>query len=300
MKVYRYIVFRSLLSVLGVLLIIAAIDFSFNFFSQIEDIGEGYSYRDALEFLIASEPYRIRESFYLCAVVGLLAVFIDQNFLRAFNTLRQAGLSKMKFSVMVFTPIVVLGLLSYEYVVPDLTRHAFDERKAKVSSESNKVPTMIEIEKIESGGYVIISEDLSLSFDSDGNVDIKNEYSDDFSNLNYNANLKYLTFSELWQNSYSSFENFNLKVNTEILRRSVNFISYFVIFLIGLEMLLSFNKSLNVNRILVYGFGSCLIYRFVESLVADSISVFNLSFLFQGFPLLMIPVYFLVKKRLSF
>ena len=299
MKVYRYIIFRSLLSVLGVLLIICAIDFSFNFFSQIEDIGEGYSYRDAFEFLIGSQPYRIRESFYLCAVVGLLAVFIDQNFLRAFNSLRQAGLSKIKYSIMVFMPIVILGLLSYEYVVPDLTRHAFEERKAKVSSKSNQAPTMIEIEKLESGGYIIISEDLSLSFDSTGNVDIKNEYSDEFSNLNYNANLKYLTFSELWQNSYSSFENFNLKVNTEILRRSVNFISYFVIFLIGLEMLLSFNKTLNVNRILVYGFGSCLIYRFVESLVADSISVFNLSFLFQGFPLLMIPIYFLIKKRLS-
>ena len=299
MKAYRYIIFRSLLSVLGVLLIICAIDFSFNFFSQIEDIGEGYSYRDAFEFLIASEPYRIRESFYLCAVVGLLAVFIDQNFLRAFNSLRQAGLSKIKYSIMVFMPIVILGLLSYEYVVPDLTRHAFDERKAKVSSESNQAPTMIEIEKLESGGYIIISEDLSLSFDSTGNVDIKNEYSDEFSNLNYNANLKYLTFSELWQNSYSSFENFNLKVNTEILRRSVNFIAYFVIFLIGLEMLLSFNKTLNINRILVYGFGCCLIYRFIESLVADSISVFNLSFLFQGFPLLMIPIYFLIKKRLS-
>jgi len=299
MKVYRYIIFRSLLSVLGVLLIICAIDFSFNFFSQIEDIGEGYSYRDAFEFLIASEPYRIRESFYLCAVVGLLAVFIDQNFLRAFNSLRQAGLSKIKYSIMVFMPIVILGLLSYEYVVPDLTRNAFDDRKAKVSSESNQAPTMIEIEKLESGGYIIISEDLSLSFDSTGNVDIKNEYSNEFSNLNYNANLKYLTFSELWQNSYSSFENFNLKVNTEILRRSVNFISYFVIFLIGLEMLLSFNKTLNINRILVYGFGSCLIYRFVESLVADSISVFNLSFLLQGFPLLMIPIYFLIKKRLS-
>ena len=228
-----------------------------------------------------------------------LAVFIDQNFLRAFNSLRQAGLSKIKYSIMVFMPIVILGLLSYEYVVPDLTRHASDERKAKVSSESNQAPTMIEIEKLESGGYIIISEDLSLSFDSTGNIDIKNEYSDEFSNLNYNANLKYLTFSELWQNSYSSFENFNLKVNTEILRRSVNFISYFVIFLIGLEMLLSFNKTLNINRILVYGFGSCLIYRFVESLVADSISVFNLSFLFQGFPLLMIPIYFLIKKRLS-
>ena len=299
MKVYRYIIFRSLLSVIGVLLIISAIDFSFNFFSQIEDIGENYSYKDAFDFLIASQPYRIRESFYLCAVVGLLAVFIDQNFLRAFNALRQAGLSKIKFSVMVFMPIVILGLLSYEYVVPDLTRHAFDERKAKVSSESNQAPTMIEIEKLESGGYIIISEDLSLSFDSTGNVVIKNEYSDEFSNLNYNANLKYLTFSELWQNSYSSFENFNLKINTEILRRSVNFISYFVIFLIGLQMLLTFNKTLNINRILVYGFGSCLIYRFVESLVADSISVFNLSFLLQAFPLLMIPIYFLIKKRIS-
>ena len=300
MKVYRYIIFRSLLSVLGVLAIICAIDFSFNFFSQIEDIGEGYSYRDALEFLIATEPYRIRESFYLCAVVGLLAVFIDQNFLRAFNTLRQAGLSKMKFSVMVFMPVVLLGLLSYEYVIPDLTRQAFDERKAKVSSDFNQTPKMIEIEKLDSGDYVMISEDLSLTFNADGDVSVRNEYSDEFSDLNYNANLKYLTFSELLENSSSGFKNFTLKVNTEILRRSINFISYFLIFLIGLEMLLSFNRSLNVNRILDYGFGSCLIYRFIESLVADSISVFNLSFLLQGFPLLMIPIYFLIKRRISF
>ena len=300
MRVYRYIIFRSLVSVLGVLAIICAIDFSFNFFSQIEDIGEDYSYRDALEFLVASEPYRIRESFYLCAVVGLLAVFIDQNFLRAFNNLRQAGLSKIKFSAIVFIPVVLLALLSYEYIVPDLTRNAFDERKAKVSLDFNQTPKMIEIEKLESGGYVMISEDLSLTFDADGKVNIKNEYSNEFSNLNYNANLKYLTFSELIENSSSAFENFNLKVNTEILRRSINFIAYFFIFLIGLEMLLSSNRSLNVNRILVYGFGSCLIYRFVESLVADSISVFNLSFLLQGFPLLMIPIYFLVKRRLTF
>ena len=250
--------------------------------------------------MVASEPYRIRESFYLCAVVGLLAVFIDQNFLRAFNNLRQAGLSKIKFSVIVFMPVVLLALLSYEYIVPDLTRNAFDERKAKVSLDFNQTPKMIEIEKLESGGYVMISEDLSLTFDADGKVNIKNEYSNEFSNLNYNANLKYLTFSELIENSSSAFKNFNLKVNTEILRRSINFIAYFFIFLIGLEMLLSSNRSLNVNRILVYGFGSCLIYRFVESLVADSISVFNLSFLLQGFPLLMIPIYFLVKRRLTF
>ena len=72
-----------------------------------------------------------------------------------------------------------------------------------------------------------------------------------------------------------------------------------VIFLIGLGMLLSFNGHLNVNRILVYGFGSCLIYRFVESLVVDSISVFSLPYILQAFPLLMIPAYYLIKKRFS-
>ena len=200
---------------------------------------------------------------------------------------------------MVFTPVVLLALISYEYIVPDLTREAFDNRKVKVSSDLTKAPKMIEIEKLDSGGYAIISEDLSLSFDSTGNVDIKNEKSDEFRNLNYNANLKYLKFSELLENSSSGFKNFTLKVNTEILRRSTNFISYFVIFLIGLGMLLSFNGHLNVNRILVYGFGSCLIYRFIESLVVDSISVFSLPYILQAFPLLMIPTYYLIKERFS-
>tara|TARA_B100001989_G_scaffold139413_1_gene98964 strand:- start:1350 stop:2252 length:903 start_codon:yes stop_codon:yes gene_type:complete len=298
MKVYRYIFFKSFISVLGVFLIICALDFSFNFFSQIEDITEEYTYKDAFYFILATEPYRIRESIYLCTVVGLLAVFIDQNFLRAFNTLRQAGLSKIKFSVMVFMPVVIIGLLSYEYVVPDLTRQAFEERKNKVSADSSELPKMIEIKKIESGDYVMISEDISLSFNVNGDVEVKNEFSDQFNNLNYNANLKYLTFSELIENTSSNFENFTLKVNTEILRRSMNFISYFLIFLIGLEMLLSFNRSINVNRILLYGFGTCLIYRFIESLVADSISVFNLSYILQAFPLLLIPIYFLIRKRL--
>lgn len=298
MKVYRYIFFRSFISVLGVFLIICALDFSFNFFSQIEDITEEYTYKDAFYFILATEPYRIRESIYLCTVVGLLAVFIDQNFLRAFNTLRQAGLSKIKFSIMVFMPVVIIGLLSYEYVVPDLTRQAFEERKNKVSADSSELPKMIEIKKIESGDYVMISEDISLSFNVTGDVEVKNEFSDQFNNLNYNANLKYLTFSELIENTSSNFENFTLKVNTEILRRSMNFISYFLIFLIGLEMLLSFNRSINVNRILLYGFGTCLIYRFIESLVADSISVFNLSYILQAFPLLLIPIYFLIRKRL--
>ena len=77
MKAYSYIFKKSMLSFLGALLIISAIDFSFNFFSEIEDINDNYSYFDALSYLIATEPYRMRSFIYLAAVVGFLAVFVD-------------------------------------------------------------------------------------------------------------------------------------------------------------------------------------------------------------------------------
>ena len=59
MKAYNYIFKKSMLSFLGALLIISAIDFSFNFFSEIEDISDNYSYLDALSYLLATEPYRL-------------------------------------------------------------------------------------------------------------------------------------------------------------------------------------------------------------------------------------------------
>ena len=104
MKVYRYIFFKALLSVLGVTLIISLIDISFNFFSQIEDISSSYSFSDALVFVFMSQPFRTREFLYLCIVVGLLATFIDQRFLRSINVLRQAGLKKFNLALLLFFP----------------------------------------------------------------------------------------------------------------------------------------------------------------------------------------------------
>ena len=49
---------------------------------------------------------------------------------------------------MVFMPVVIIRLISYEYIVPDLTRQAFDNRKVKVSADLNQSPKMIEIEKL--------------------------------------------------------------------------------------------------------------------------------------------------------
>ena len=300
MKAYSYIFQKSLLSFLGALLIISAIDFAFNFFSEIEDISNDYTYLDALSYLIATEPYRMRSFIYLAAVVGFLAVFVDANFLRAFNTVRQAGLNKTKYALMIFTPVILISMASYEFIVPELTNKAQDFRKSKVSSSFKDQPMIIEIQKIDDSNFVMVSEDLSLTFDIEGELSIKDQYSGEFSDLNYNKNIKQLTFSELVENSSASFEKFSLVSKTELMRRSLNFLSYFVIFLIGLEIILSFAKTLNVNRILIYGFGACLIYGFIESVFADSIAVFMLPYYLQAFPILLVMLYYMLRKRYFF
>ena len=300
MKAYKYIFKKSMLSFLGALLIISAIDFAFNFFSEIEDINENYTYLDALSFLVATEPYRMRSFIYIAAVVGFLAIFVDASFLRAFNTVRQAGLNKTKYAIMVFAPVFLLSTASYEFIVPDLTKSAVELRKSKVSNTAENTPVIIEIQKPDSESFVLVSEELSLKFSKEGDLEIKDQYSGAFSKLNYNSNIKHLSFSELIENSSSSFEKFSLVSKTELLRRSLNFLSYLVIFLVGLEILLSFTKTLNVNRIIIYGFGACLIYGFIESVFADSIAVFLLPFYLQAFPVLLILIYYLFRKRFFF
>ena len=300
MKAYKYIFQKSLLSFFGALLIISAIDFAFNFFSEIEDISDDYTYLDALSYLIATEPYRMRSFIYLPAVVGFLAVFADANFLRAFNIVRQAGLNKTKYALMIFTPVVLISMASYEFIVPELTNKAQDFRKSKVSSSFKDQPMIIEIKKLDDSNFVMVSEDLSLTFNIEGELSIKDKYSGEFGELNYNKNIKQLTFSELIENSSASFEKFSLVSKTELMRRSLNFLSYFVIFLIGLEIILTFAKTLNVNRILIYGFGACLIYGFIESVFADSIAVFMLPFYLQAFPILLVLLYYMLRKRYFF
>ena len=300
MKAYKYIFKKSMLSFLGALLIISAIDFSFNFFAEIDNINDNYSLLDALFYSVATEPYRMRSFIYLAAVVGFLAIFIDASFLRAFNTVRQAGLNKTKYALIIFLPIIFLNLASYEFVIPKLTKYAEDFRKSKVSFADVNQPVIIEIEKINDSNFVMVSEQLALSFNIGGSLEIKNQYSESFSELNYNRNIKQLSFSQLIENSNSSFEKFSLVSKTELLRRSLDFLSYLVIFLVGLEILISFTKALNVNRILIYGFGACLIYQFIESVFADSISVFMLPYYLQAFPILLILMYFLLRKRLFF
>ena len=300
MKAYKYIFKKSMLSFLGALLIISAIDFSFNFFAEIDNINDNYSLLDALFYSVATEPYRMRSFIYLAAVVGFLAIFIDASFLRAFNTVRQAGLNKTKYALIIFLPIIFLNLASYEFVIPKLTKYAEDFRKSKVSFADVNQPVIIEIEKINDSNFVMVSEQLALSFNVGGSLEIKNQYSESFSELNYNRNIKQLSFSQLIENSNSSFEKFSLISKTELLRRSLDFLSYLVIFLVGLEILITFTKALNVNRILIYGFGACLIYQFIESVFADSISVFVLPYYLQAFPVLLILMYFLLRKRFFF
>ena len=300
MKAYSYILLKSFASVLGVFLVITLIDLAFNFFSLLEDIGATYSYTDAVKFLLQTQPFRSREFIYLCSVVGLLLLFTDKNFMQSFNTLRQSGLKKYKFAIYAFLPIVAINLTAFEFIVPDLTVKSFEERKQKINQVVKEKPQMIEIININDKEYSVVYGAGTIKFSEDGEVLFNEDQNSSFSEINYNSNLKYLSFSQLIENSDSAFENFNLIVKTELLRRGLNFIAYFFIFLIGLEILLAMNKGFNTNRILIYGFGASLFYSFIEALVADSITVFQLPFLLQAFPLLLILPYLYVKKQMSF
>ena len=170
MKAYKYIFKKSILSFLGALLIISAIDFSFNFFAEIDNINENYSLLDALFYSVATEPYRMRSFIYLAAVVGFLAIFVDASFLRAFNTVRQAGLDKIKYALIIFLPVILLSLASHEFVIPELTKKAEDFRKSKVTSSGSNQPVIIEIEKMDDGNFVMVSEQLAISFNDEGSL----------------------------------------------------------------------------------------------------------------------------------
>ena len=84
MKVFRYIFTKALYSFLGVFLILCAIDFSFNFFSEMEDINDNYTYQDLIIYLLKTEPYRMREFVYLC-FVGVCCLSRIGNWTRALD-----------------------------------------------------------------------------------------------------------------------------------------------------------------------------------------------------------------------
>ena len=97
---------------------------------------------------------------------------------------------------MIFAPVIFISMASYEYVIPELTKNAEDFRKSKVSSSFDNQPVIIEIERIKDNSFVMVSEELSLSFNGNGNLSITDQYSGEFSELNYNKNIKHLTFTE--------------------------------------------------------------------------------------------------------
>ena len=47
----------------------------------------------------------------------------------------------------------------------------------------------------------MVSEQLAISFNYEGSLELKDQYSGAFSELNYNSNVKQLSFSQLIQKS---------------------------------------------------------------------------------------------------
>ena len=83
--------------------------------------------------------------------------------------MRQAGLIKIKYALIIFPHIILLSLASHEFVIPELTKKAEDFRKSKVTSSGSNQPVMI-IEKIDDGNFVMVSEQLAISFNDEGEL----------------------------------------------------------------------------------------------------------------------------------
>ena len=53
----------------------------------------------------------------------------------------------------------------------------------------------------------MVSEQLAISFNDEGSLELKDQYSGAFSELNYNSNVKQLSFSQLIQTQPHHLKN---------------------------------------------------------------------------------------------
>ncbi len=126
MKLSWYFARMVLWSVLGVLLLIGAIDFVFAVIGQIKAVGPHYTWRNAIMYVLLRMPSDI---YLIFPIVGFLGALIGLNILAAKSELiamRAAGLSLLGMARAML--LTALGLLIFYYLlslyIAPLARHA--------------------------------------------------------------------------------------------------------------------------------------------------------------------------------
>lgn len=123
----RYIGRSVLMAVLGVLLALVGLDLVFAFLAELEDVGPGYGWQEALRYVGLTAPRRIHDMLPVATLIGgIVGLGLLANH-SELTVMRAAGIQTRQIVLWALRPallLIVLGLILGQYVVPVAEREA--------------------------------------------------------------------------------------------------------------------------------------------------------------------------------
>lgn len=120
----RYLSRVVLTSTLGVLTILAGLDFIFSLVAEIDDIKADYGFFQIINYLLIQLPERMYIFFSVAILVGVLMGLGSLASTSELTVIRAAGISIPKIILSAFKPlllILIIALLSKEFILPKLS-----------------------------------------------------------------------------------------------------------------------------------------------------------------------------------
>ena len=139
-RVDRNISYQILLSIILVMFAVSGIDFLFLVLNELSDISITYNLKEVISYSIMSMPYRL---FDLTAYFCLIGVVVGLGILSDNGELigaRILGKSIISIALSSFKPILLvmlLGLLACEFIIPNLSQLAEENRLFKKEGENS-------------------------------------------------------------------------------------------------------------------------------------------------------------------
>jgi len=149
-KIDRNISYQVLLSIILVMFAVCGIDFLFLVLNELSDISVIYDLKEIITYSIMSMPYRL---FDLTAYFCLIGVVLGLGFLSDNGELigaRILGKSIISIALSSFKPILLimlLGLLACEFIIPNLSQLAEENRLFKKEGENSTTRYWIQGDK---------------------------------------------------------------------------------------------------------------------------------------------------------
>ena len=125
-------------AILGVLLVLAMLDFVIALLNQLDNLGKNYDFTDALYYVLLSSPSRLYEMIPMVTLIGCLAGLGSLATNSELTAIRAAGVSTHRISLSTMKAasiMMVLGLFMGEYFVPDLERMSTNFRTISLGRE---------------------------------------------------------------------------------------------------------------------------------------------------------------------